>query len=615
MRPADESTAPRSAPAGAPETGIAAEPRAAQGGIRAFAARGVVRWAGGAVVLSVLAYGLAAGLPLYWVFLAMSAVISGVLLQSLGVVAGQAGMVSLCQMAFAAIGAWTTSQLNVWGVPGGLYVWLPLAGLAAVPFGLLIGLPALRLRGVHLAIITLGFAATIDIVMAANSFPGVSQGIVVGRPAGLGSDRQYFLFCCGVFALVAVALALVRRTRLGASWRALRESERATAAAGTSVPGAKLSAFAVSAFIAGVSGALLAGQLAMVVSRNFDPGQSLVAYAVAIMAGAHHAEGALIGGALGVVVAELLRRFDVPQQWANVVFAVGAMQAMTQGSGMSDGLRAVLHRRRRPRTAPDSPAAAPSPSAAPAPPPAETRAEVARDAPDALRITGVSVRYGQVVAVDDVTLTVPAGEVHGLVGPNGAGKSSLVDAISGFVPAGGGTVEVGGVDVSGLAVHRRARAGLRRTFQQDRVPVGLTVREYLRFASRRPLGDAELADGLAGLVAVAPGDPIAALDVGTRRLLEVAGTLLARPAVAVLDEPAAGLGHSESERLGAWLRQVPSRYGTSVLLIEHDLDLVRAACSGVTVLDFGEVIAAGPPAEVFAEPRVQRAYLGEEPTT
>ncbi|NUP00408.1 MAG: branched-chain amino acid ABC transporter permease, partial [Nonomuraea sp.] len=103
-----------------------------------------------------------------------------------------------------------------------------------------------------------------------------------------------------------------------------------------------------------------------------------------------------------------------------------------------------------------------------------------------------------------------------------------------------------------------------------------------------------------------------ALDVGTRRLLEVAGTLLARPAVAVLDEPAAGLGHTESERLGAWLKHVPARYGAAVLLIEHDLDLVRAACTGVTVLDFGRVIADGPPAEVFAEPRVQHAYLGEE---
>ncbi|MFI7689343.1 ATP-binding cassette domain-containing protein [Nonomuraea sp. NPDC049655] len=576
----------------------------------------VARWAAAGVLMAAGAYGLAAGLPAYWVFLAMSAVISGVLLQSLGVVAGQAGMVSLCQMAFAAIGAWTTAQLNVWGVPGGLYVWLPLAGLAAVPFGLLIGLPALRLRGVHLAIVTLGFAATVDVVMAANSFPGVSQGVVVGRPAGLTSDRQFFLFCCGVFALVAVALAVVRRTRLGASWRALKESERATAAAGTSVPGAKLSAFAVSAFIAGVSGALLAGQLAMVVSRNFDPGQSLVAYAVAVMAGAHHAEGALIGGALGVLVSELLRRFGVPQQWANVVFAVGAVQAMTQGSGMSDGLRAALRSRRARRArrsrgsgaGPDVPAAAAAPEL-PAPGP--------DGRPPALRIEGVSVRYGQVVAVDGVGLTVLAGEVHGLVGPNGAGKSSLVDAISGFVSAGGGLVEVGGVAVAGArggtAVHRRARAGLRRTFQQDRVPVGLSVREYLRFAARRALSDAELAEGLAGLVAAAPGDPIAALDVGSRRLLEVAGTLLARPAVAVLDEPAAGLGHAESERLGAWLRQVPARYGAAVLLIEHDLDLVRAACTGVTVLDFGRVIAQGPPAEVFAEPGVLLAYLGQEP--
>ncbi|MER6506313.1 ATP-binding cassette domain-containing protein [Nonomuraea sp. NPDC001636] len=578
--------------------------------------RPVPRWAAAGVLTAAGAYGLAAGLPAYWVFLAMSAVISGVLLQSLGVVAGQAGMVSLCQMAFAAIGAWTTAQLNVWGVPGGLYVWLPLAGLAAVPFGLLIGLPALRLRGVHLAIVTLGFAATVDVVMAAGSFPGVSQGVVVGRPAGLTSDRQFFLFCCGVFALVAVALAVVRRTRLGASWRALKESERATAAAGTSVPGAKLSAFAVSAFIAGVSGALLAGQLAMVVSRNFDPGQSLVAYAVAVMAGAHHAEGALVGGALGVLVSELLRRFGVPQQWANVVFAVGAVQAMTQGSGMSDGLRAALrsrraHRARRSRgsgAGPDVPVAAAGPEL-PTPGP--------DGRPPALRIEGVSVRYGQVVAVDGVGLTVLAGEVHGLVGPNGAGKSSLVDAISGFVPAGGGLVEVGGVAVAGArggtAVHRRARAGLRRTFQQDRVPVGLSVREYLRFAARRALSDAELAEVLAGLVAAAPGDPIAALDVGSRRLLEVAGTLLARPAVAVLDEPAAGLGHAESERLGAWLRRVPARYGAAVLLIEHDLDLVRAACTGVTVLDFGRVIAQGPPAEVFAEPGVLRAYLGQEP--
>ncbi|MFC0861107.1 ATP-binding cassette domain-containing protein [Sphaerimonospora cavernae] len=571
------------------------------------------------VFLAGLCYGLAAGLPAYWVFLAMSAVISGVLLQSLGVVAGHAGMVSLCQMAFAAIGAWTTAQLHVWGVPGGLYVWAPLAGLAAVPLGLLIGLPALRLRGVHLAIVTLGFAATVDVVLAATSFPGTDRGVTVTRPAGLTSDRQYFLFCCAVFAIVGIALRLVRGTRLGASWRALRESERATAAAGTSVPGAKLGAFAVSAFVAGLSGALLAGQLAMVVSRNFDPGQSLVMYAVAIMMGAHHPEGALIGGALGVAVAEMLRRFGVPQQWSNVIFAVGAVQALTQGAGMSDAIRRVLHRvphrvARGRRTHPAT-AGAPVPVAAGAP--AEAPADAAAPAvPEAtggaLEVTGLTVRYGQVTAVDAVDLTVPAGTVVGLVGPNGAGKSSLVDAVSGFLPGSAGTITVSGGRVDGLPVHRRARAGLRRTFQQDRVPTGLTVREYLRFAARRPVTDADIAETLAGLVEVGPDGPISALDVGTRRLIEVAGALLARPAVAVLDEPAAGLGHAESARLGEWLASVPARYGSAVLLIEHDLDLVRRACARVTVLDFGRVIADGPPAEVFTRAHVLRAYLGEE---
>ncbi|MFD9947748.1 ATP-binding cassette domain-containing protein [Nonomuraea sp. NPDC059023] len=558
-----------------------------------------VRWGLAALALAILAYGLAAALPAYWVFLAMSAVISGVLLQSLGVIAGQAGMVSLCQAAFAAIGAWSTAQLNLWGVPGGLYVWLPLAGLAAVPFGLLIGLPALRLRGVHLAIVTLGFAATVDIVLAAASFPGVDLGLSVGRPAGLSSERQYFLFCVGVFALVAVALAVVRRTRFGATWRALRESERATAAAGTSVPGAKLSAFAVSSFIAGLSGALLAGQLGMLLARNFDPGQSLTAYAVAVMAGAHHAEGALIGGALGVLVAELLRRFGIPQQWANVVFAVGAIQAFTQGAGISDALRAALRRRDGHRPV--------------APVPLVEKAVSQAATGTASRITGLNVRYGQVSAVQDVSLEVLADSVHGLVGPNGAGKSSLVDAITGFTPC-TGSVELAGHDLNGRPAHLRARAGLRRTFQQDRVPTGLTAGEYLRFAARRPLTARDLAEALGDLVAVDPGRTIADLDVGTRRLLEVAGALLARPELAVLDEPAAGLGQAETERLGRWLRAAPERFGCAVLLIEHDLDLVRAVCARVSVMDFGRVIAEGPPAEVFADPRVLRAYLGEEVT-
>ncbi|MFD9099333.1 ATP-binding cassette domain-containing protein [Streptomyces collinus] len=557
--------------------------------------------------LIALCYALAAELPAYWVFLAMSAVISGLVLQSLGVVVGQAGMISLCQMSFAAIGAWTIGQLNVWGVPGGLYLWTPMAGLAAVPLGLLVGLPALRLRGVHLAIATLGFASAVDVLLLTTTFPGSDSGITIGRPMGLDSDRQYFLFCCTVFAIISVALRSVRRSRLGASWRALRESERAAAAAGTCVPHAKLSAFAVSAFIAGVSGALLAGQLAMVVSRNFDGMQSMAAYAVAVMVGAHHVEGALIGGVLGVLVSELLRRYGIPQQWSSLVFAAGAIQALAQGAGMSDGLRAGVRSRRRrglhSYSVPESPAAAPDHNTG------DPKKFI--DKPNALEITGLTVRYGHVTAVDSVDLIVPSGTIVGLVGPNGAGKSSLVDAVSGFISAVEGSVRIAGQSVEGLVVHQRARGGLRRTFQQDRVPTGLTVGEYLQFTACRALTDEDIANGLAGLIAAHPGDHIADLNVGTHRLLEVAGVMLARPVVAVLDEPAGGLAHTESERLGNWLASVPRRYGSAILLIEQDVDLVRTTCERVTVLDFGRVIAQGPPNSVFNQPAVLRAYLGQ----
>ncbi|MER7134820.1 ATP-binding cassette domain-containing protein, partial [Streptosporangium saharense] len=164
----------------------------------------------------------------------------------------------------------------------------------------------------------------------------------------------------------------------------------------------------------------------------------------------------------------------------------------------------------------------------------------------------------------------------------------------------------------GLPVHRRAAAGLRRTFQQDRVPPGLTVAGFLRFSAHRRVGTAELDEMAAFLNLGALNRHVSELDVGSRRLLEVAGALLSRPKVIILDEPAAGLAHAESMELAERLMEVPGRFGASVLLIEHDLEMVRRACAEVVVLDFGEVIAAGPPATTLARPEVARAYLGDE---
>ncbi|TYB41191.1 ABC transporter permease subunit [Actinomadura chibensis] len=539
----------------------------------------------------------AVAVPQYWLFLATSALVSAVALLGLGIV-GRAGMNSLCQLSFAAVGAWTVAQLNVWSAPGTLILWTVVGGIVAMPFGVLIGLPALRLRGVHLAVVTLGFAAAADVVVSAINFPGVDSYQQVMRPEFIATDRQYFVYAGLLFVVLSLAVEWAGRTRMGASWRAVRFSERATAAAGTSVAGAKLSAFALSAFAAGLAGGLLAGQVGMITAQNFGTIGSLALFVVAVMAGSEYVFGALFGGFLIMFVPEFFRRAGISQDWANVLFGVGAVQALSQGTSISDGFAKRLRARR--------------PAAVPPPREPAGGGRPPLGAKPLLEAKGVGVRYGQVTALQGVDLVVPEGTVMGLIGPNGAGKSTLIDALSGFLPSAVGSVTLDGRRLDGLPVHRRAGAGLRRTFQQDRVPTGLAVDAYLRFAAHRLVTRDELEE-IRGFLGCPPGDAhVADLDVGSRRLLEVAAAILARPKLIILDEPAAGLAHAESLALADRLVEVPARYGASVLLIEHDLDMVRRACARIVVLDFGAVIAAGEPAQVLARPEVARAYLGGE---
>jgi branched-chain amino acid transport system permease protein len=278
----------------------------------------------------------------YWVFLFTSAVIAAIALQGVGLVASRAGMISLCQMSFAAVGAWVVAWLNVSGAPGTLLLWVLMGGLAAVPLGIAIGLPALRLRGINLAIVTLGFASAFDVVLLSYTFPGQTKFIFVQRPDFFSSDQAYFALCVGIFVCIALALNALNRTPLGASWLSIRHSERSTAAHGVSIPQSKLSAFAISAFIAGVSGGLLAGQLGTLVADSFSLMVSLVYFVVTTMAGAHLAEGAVFGGLLIIFFPELLRRLNLPQDIGNMFFALGATQALSMGGSMSEDLRRGL---------------------------------------------------------------------------------------------------------------------------------------------------------------------------------------------------------------------------------------------------------------------------------
>lgn len=545
----------------------------------------------------------------FWTFVFIGAIAAGLVALSVGVVYGRTGMVSLCQFSFAGVSVWVIAWLNVHtGLP--FVVNLLLGAAAAVPFGLVIGLLSLRLRGVNLAVATLGFASASLVVLRRNPFPGSFSNQIIERPAGFTTENGYFLFCCMAFAAVVGLLAVVGRSRVGKAWLAVRQSERATASLGLSVARVKLAAFSTGAFIAGLGGGLLAGQNGLVSNRSFEPFDSLTIFAVSVLVGARYVDGALAAGLLGAVLPELFRKWGVPLDVAPMLFGLGAIAVLSKGADGAHGqLRTVWAERSGLRRAkvgrPDDP-----PIDAPVSTVASEPGPPAASASKTLALDGVSVSYGSVVALDNVTMGVEPGRIHGLIGPNGAGKSTLIDVVAGFVQPRAGTIRLGATDLRCLSVHSRAQAGLRRTFQQGRTIEELQVGEYLDFAAGHSL-DAAAADELLGFFGCPAADrPIASIDVGTRRVVEVAAAVGSAPSIVMLDEPGAGLAGAESADLARRIAQVPSRFGCAVLLVEHDMEMVRIACDDLTVLDFGTIIASGKPQDVLSDPRVIAAYLG-----
>jgi branched-chain amino acid transport system ATP-binding protein len=234
-----------------------------------------------------------------------------------------------------------------------------------------------------------------------------------------------------------------------------------------------------------------------------------------------------------------------------------------------------------------------------------------------IEVTGLTVRFGGVTPLDGMTVTFPAGTC-GLIGPNGAGKTTFFNVLSGFVSPAGGAVRAFGEDLLGMAHYRRARWGLRRTFQTEQAIEALSVYDNValvhehsrgrRAARRREVLDAIEFVGLE----VDPRTRVATLGGRDRRLVEIARALVGQPRVVLLDEPAAGLPDEETRHLGGMIRRIPERSGALVVLVDHDMSLVSACCEITAVLDFGKLIAAGPTADVLRDEHVIRAYLGTE---
>ncbi|MDA8253963.1 MAG: ABC transporter ATP-binding protein [Rhodospirillales bacterium] len=228
----------------------------------------------------------------------------------------------------------------------------------------------------------------------------------------------------------------------------------------------------------------------------------------------------------------------------------------------------------------------------------------------ALEGVGLTRRYGGFKALDDVTIQVRRGEIRGLIGPNGAGKSTLMDVLSGRGASSGGTVRLEGRDISRLAPRERRRAGLARSFQRTNIFADLTVAEQVRLAARAAEADTSDEVMAALNLAALAGQRAADISYGDQRRLDLALALVGRPRVLLLDEPAAGLSMGESLALAGLLRDLAAQWHVTVVIVEHDMDVIFAICNYLTVLHLGRILAEGRPEDVRGMPEVVTAYLG-----
>jgi ABC-type branched-subunit amino acid transport system ATPase component/branched-subunit amino acid ABC-type transport system permease component len=579
---------------------------------------------GSAVTLAVL-YGL---MNDNWAQATYITLAAGIMVLSIVVLTGYAGQISLAQWALAGAGALIAGRFVRAGV--GVEISILLGILLTIPVGLVFALPALRTRGVNLAVVTLALGFMMSEVVFGNpNYLGnkLDGGTRIGlvklfgmRVDAFNHPQAWATVSLGCFVLLSLLVANLRRSRTGRRLIAVRTNERAAASLGISVFGVKLYAFAVSAGLAAVAGILVGFRGRVITYTDFNVFASINSLGYAVIGGLGYVVGAIfaapnaIGGIGTRVVEDWL---DLQNQWDLIIGSVIVFVILiVHQNGIAD---VVTHDRRvweRLHLVRRHPPRAPLAAAGVEPVP-----------PATLTIEHLTVRFGAVLAVDDVSMEVRPGEVVGLIGPNGAGKTTLIDAVTGFCAATAGSISLDDRRIDGINATQRARLGLRRSFQSLELFEDISVEENIRAgsdlrASRRSWvtdlfwpGTHELPS--TAVAAVREFELEAHLDqtpeelpYGRRRLVGIARTVASGPSVVMLDEPAAGLDEQESAELARLIRRLADERNMAVLLVEHDVSLVMSTCDRVVVIDFGSVIARGTPAEIRGNDAVRDAYLG-----
>lgn len=556
-----------------------------------------------------------------------------IVLLSIVVLTGYAGQLSLAQYTIAGFGAFVAGRLvAVYDIPFLLGL---VAGVsAAVPLGLLFALPAVRTRGINLAIVTLGLGTTMELMLFRNrSYTGGVRGTQVGNPDLFGYDissirypERYGIFVLAMAVIAVWMVSNVRRGRSGRRLIAVRTNERAAAALGIDVLRAKLFAFAFAAALAALGGILLAFRLSSISYQSFTSFTSITYAGLALVGGVGHLLGAFVGATMATAGfnQEILEStWGGVGRWTQLISGIAILLTVL---GYQDGVAAEwvkIFRLFKKSKKWGRPYVIRLEDVADL----SATADETQVPPRALTIDGLTVTYGAVTAVNNVSYELRPGTVTGLIGPNGAGKTSLIDAISGFAAA-EGSVLVDDLDISKLSPTRRARSGVARSFQSLELFEDSTVFENLSVAADPQDLRSYLRDLVWPVNPPFPHEVVRAivefqldhdlhrdvkdLSYGKRRLLAIARAVAMHPSILMLDEPAAGLSSSESEELAVVVRRLAEEWGMAVLVVEHDMNFVMGVCDQVMVLDFGNLIAAGPPEDIRSNPAVIAAYLGDE---
>ncbi|MEG1774946.1 MAG: branched-chain amino acid ABC transporter ATP-binding protein/permease [Clostridia bacterium] len=548
---------------------------------------------------------------------------------SLNLTTGFLGELALGHAGFMSVGAFTAGIITKalaenFGLDPvtALPVSLLAGGLLAAAMGLVIGIPALRLKGDYLAIITLGFGEIIRVI--------IQNLEITGGAAGISRVPRVNSFPLTYFIMVAVVIMMftLGRSRHGRAIISIRENAIAAESTGISTTYYKIFAFTLAAFFAGLAGGLYAHQYGRVTASVFDFNKSIEYLVMVVLGGMGSITGSIISASVLTLLPEMLREFSDYRLLIYSVLLIVMMLFRPKGlmgtaefsltstvEASGAWLRKTFHIKKRNHAPhlPDVP-----------------RYDVGEDAP-VLQTKNLGIRFGGLQAAENVNLSLKDNEIVGLIGPNGAGKTTVFNMLTGVYLPTEGDIVLMGRSIKGKKTYEIVSAGIARTFQNIRLFKSMTVLENIKVAfhsrmhysaasgvfrtpkyAREELGIDIRARELLRVFNMEDTANVRAdaLPYGQQRKLEICRALATNPKVLLLDEPAAGMNPIETRELMDTISLIRDRFSVAVLLIEHDMKLVMGICERIYVLSYGRVLAEGSPREIRNNPEVIAAYLG-----